>query len=165
MTAYLTRMPAGIAGDPNRAFDFSIYTENLTPVGTTGHPTAYGIPVFIDATTGNVRMLAAGDAAVHGILVRPYPGRSSTDALGVATPPDSGPCDVLRRGCIAVLLSGSSAAVKGGQVYIWTAAASGTHIVGGFESTDPTSSGITLTGAKFRGPADANGITEIEFNL
>ena len=167
MVAYLYRRPAGIPGDVNRAFVSDVFTEVITPFGTTGHPTAYGIPVVIDATSGQVRMLASGDAAaaVRGLLVRPYPTHSTTDPLGTSTPPTDGPCNVMTKGCMSVLLSGSSAAVKGGQVYVWTAAASGSHIVGGFESTDPSTSGFALTGAKFRGPADANGITEVEFNL
>jgi hypothetical protein len=165
MVSYVYRMPAGIPGDINRAFDASVYPEVLTPVGTTGHPTVYGVPVMIDATSGQVRILAAGDTRINGILARPFPGRSSQDALGVSTVPDSGPCDVLRRGCISVLLSGAVGATKDQSVWVWTAAPSGSHILGGWEASDPAGSGFLIANARFRGPADANGITEIEFNL
>jgi hypothetical protein len=170
MVAYLTRMPAGIPGEPNRGFTNVIKPEALTPLGTTGHPTAYGIPVVIDQTAGNVgriRQMAVADAvaAVYGILVRPFPGNSSTDALGVSTPPNEGSCDVMRFGYVEVLLSGNTPAVKGGQVYVWNVAATGTHIVGGFEATDPTTSGFALPGARFQGPADASGNTEISVNF
>lgn len=170
MTAYLTRMPAGIPGWVNRGFINTIEPASLTPNGVTGHPTAYGIPLVIDNTGGNVgnmRMVASGDAigSVYGLLVRPYPGHDSTDAIGVGTPPLEGYCDVLRRGYMTVKLSGSSAAVKGAPVYVWKAAASGTHIVGGFESTDPTTSGFALPGAVFMGPADANGNVEISVSF
>jgi hypothetical protein len=163
-------MPAGIPGETNRGFACIIEPASLTPLGTTGHPTTYGVPLVVDQTGGNVgnmRTIAAGDAttAIYGLYVRPYPTGGSQDPLGVSTPPNDGPCDVLRSGYMSVLLSGSTAAVKGGQVYVWTAAASGTHIVGGFESTNPSGSGVLLTNGFFMGPADANGITEISLKV
>jgi hypothetical protein len=142
----------------------------MTPFGTTGHPTAYGIPLVIDAAAGNigrVRMLAIGDLAanVYGLLVRPYPTASSQDPLGVSTPPVEGAADVLRFGYMTVLLSGSTASVKGAPVYIWSVAPTGTHILGGFEATNPTTNGFVVPGAVFMGPADASGNTEISVNF
>ena len=145
-------------------------------MGTTGAPTAYGVPLVIEqgnnntANTGNLRSVvtAYSDAAanIYGFLVRSFPTNSGQDPLGTSTPPGSGIVDVCRMGYISVLLSGSNAAVKGGQVAIWTAAATGTHIVGGIEyNSGISSNGFQLTGALFQGPADANGYTEISFNL
>jgi hypothetical protein len=167
-------MPAGIPGEPNRGWANIIEPIGVTPQGTTGAPTAYGVPVIVDQTGGNVgnaRTIATGDtnATVYGILVRPYPTQSpvwSPDpAIGAAVPPPVGAVDVMRSGYVSILLSGSSAAVKGMPVYIWKSAATGTHIQGGFESTDPTTDGFVLVGAQFMGPADANGNTEIAYNV
>jgi hypothetical protein len=164
-------MPAGIPGEVNRGWACIIEPASITPAGTTGAPTAYGIPVVVDQTGGNVgnlRAVASGDTAavIYGLLARPYPTQSpiwGSDPIGQAVPPTQGSCDVLRSGYMTVLLSGSTAAVKGNQVYIWTAAPTGTHITGGFESTNPAGSGILLTGAVFMGPADANGNVEIVY--
>ena len=173
MVAYLTRMPAGIPGEVNRGWASTIEPASVTPSGTTGAPTAYGIPVVIDQTggnVGNIRMVASGDTTgvIYGLLARPFPTQSpvwGADPIGAAVPPTQGVVDVLRAGYMTVLLSGSSAAVKGNQVYIWTAAASGTHIVGGFEATNPSGNGILLTNGIFMGPADASGNVEIAFNI
>jgi hypothetical protein len=164
-------MPAGIPGECTRKNVSIIEPQVITPFGTTGAPTAYGVPLVVDNTAGNVgnmRTMVAGDTAPYGVLVRPYPtgpgvqgGQLSTAGIGVGVPPASGVCDVLRFGYINVLLSGSTAAAKGGAVYIWTAAASGSHIVGGWEAATPGGSGITVNLASFVGPADSNSITEI----
>ena len=178
MTAFLLRMPAGIPGECTRGWGNSIIeTQIITPSGTTGAPTAYGVPLVVDSTAGNVGNMRvvgtqSGDTALQGIvpyglLIRPFPTQSSTwptDALGTSVPPASGPCDVMKSGYATVLLSGTSAAVKGGPVYIWTAAASGTHIVGGFEATNPSGNGIAWPGAYFMGPADASSNVEIAVN-
>lgn len=173
MVSFLTRMPAGIPGEINRGWAAIVEPAAITPAGTVGAPTAYGIPLVVDQTAGNVgnvRAVAAGDAAgvIYGLLARPFPTQSpiwGSDPIGQAVPPTQGSCDVLRMGYMTVLLSGSTAAVKGNQVYIWTAAASGSHITGGFESSNPGGSGILLTGGLFMGPADANGNVEICFNV
>lgn len=166
MVAFNTRMPAGIPGDITRAWAANVEPVAITPSGTTGAPTAYGIPVVIDATSGLMRMMTAGDTAVYGVYVRPFPTNSGTDGTGTSTPPTGQVAgDILVSGYISVILSGSTAAVKGGQVYIWTAAASGTHIVGGFEASSPGGSGITFTNAYFMGPADSNNIVEIAFRV
>src|SRR5436190_3418887 len=100
MVSYVTRMPAGIPGDVNRAQHHTVEAQVIQASGSTGHPTAYGIPVVIDATSRAVRAVVATDtaAAIYGFLVRPFPAVSSTDGVGVATPPLTGPCDVMRRG-------------------------------------------------------------------
>ncbi len=165
MVAYLTRMPAGIPGEVNRVENAVIEPLGITPFGTSGHPTAFGIPIVVDATTGNGRAVTTTDDAGHiyGLLVRPFPAFSSQDALGVSTPPTEGPIDVLRFGYMTVKLSGSTAAVKGAQVYVWKSAAASTHIQGGFEATDPSTDGFAIS-ATFMGPADASGNVEIQID-
>jgi hypothetical protein len=167
MVAYLLRMPAGIPGEVNRAAGGMVAEPiAITPLGTTGHPTVYGVPIVVDQTGGNVgnaRIFASGDAVgvLYGLLIRPFPAFSSQDALNVSTTPNEGPVDVLRVGYMTVLLSGSSAAVKGNPVYLWTAAPSGTHILGGFEASNPGGSGFVLPHSVFMGPGDASGNVEI----
>lgn len=169
MVAYTYRMPAGIPGDVNRAFTCDIFPEVITPSGNTGAPTAYGIPVVIDATSGQVRSVAAADTAINGFLVRPFPvtdgSPTQSEPLGTSVPPTSGSCSVMVKGCMSVLLSGTASAVKGGAVYVWTAASSGQHVQGGFEAANTAGSTIQVPNCTFRGPADANGITEIMYNF
>lgn len=166
MASFLYRMPAGIAGDVNRAQHHTVEAQVITPSGTAGHPTAYGVPVVIDATSHQVRAVAASDAAtaIYGLLVRPFPANSSVDGIGTSTPPLSGPCDVLRRGYMSVTLAAGSA-VKGAPVYVWAGTATASHIQGGFEAASPGSGLGFAIPAQFMGPADANGITEISFNI
>jgi hypothetical protein len=172
MVAYITRMPAGIPGDVNRAWHAVIEAQVVTPNGTTGAPTAYGLPMVVDATAGNVgnmRTVGGSDAVanVYGFLVRPFPTNSSQDGLGTSTPPASGVCNICRVGYMTILLNGTVAATKGGRVYIWTSASSGTHVLGGVEADSSLpggSNGFALTGATFMGPADSSGNVEISFD-
>lgn len=167
MVAYLYRMPTGIAGEVTRFASAVIEPQEMTPVGIAGHPTAYGIPVAFSAVSGYegmIRSLLAETSVVYGLLVRPFPTAAGTDGLGVATPPDEGAADVLRSGYMTVLLSGSTNAVKGGTVYIWHAAATGTHILGGYEAADPSTDGFALN-ATFMSDAAPGAVVEIAFNV
>lgn len=165
MNAFTFRMPGGIPGDINRAQQATVEAANVTPFGTTGAPPAYGLGVLIDATTGNVRIPAAGDAALYGVLARPFPTGASQDALGVSTPPTKGIVDVLKRGYMTVLLSGATAPKKAGAVYCRIQNAGAGQFVGGFEAAADGGNTILIAGAYFMGPADANGNTEIAFNI
>jgi hypothetical protein len=64
---------------------------------------------------------------------------------------------------MTVLLTGPTAATKGGRVYIWAGAAGSGHIVGGIEAA-AGGSGLALGGATFMGPADTLGNIEISFD-
>lgn len=170
MVAYLKRMPSGIVGDVTRTNGLVVEAGQLTPTGTTGAPTAFGVPLVADTTAGNVgnmRTVNSTDTSLFGILVRAYPSGAAQDPLGVSTPITTvgAAGSIMRRGYMSVLLSGSTPALKGGQVYIWTAAATGTHIVGGYESTNPNANGFALPSTTFEGAADALGVTEIAYNL
>jgi len=167
--AYSFRMPAGIPGDVNRVWSATIEPQIVTPYGTTGAPTAYGVPLVVDQTSGNVgnmRTVQSTDAAIYGILARAYPlnGTSVTASIGTATPPTSGPIDVLISGYMQVLLSGTTAAYKGAPVYVWVAAATGSHIQGGWEPVASGGNTILIPNSNFTGPADSNGFTEIAFS-
>ena len=166
MVAYTLRMPSGIPGEVNRGWHATIEAQVVTPSGTTGAPTVYGVPMVIDATAGNVghmRTVASPDtaASVYGFLVRPFPTNSSQDGLGTSTPPANGVCDIMTVGYMTVMLNGSTAATKGGTVYVWSAASSGAHVLGGIEAASPGGSGFALPGCVFMGPGDASGNVEI----
>lgn len=167
MVAYTFRMPAGIPGDVNRAEAAIIEPQVITPAATSGAPGAFGIGVVIDATSHQVRAVGSSDTAIYGFLVRPYPTQDYSGInppLGTSVPPTQGACDVLVRGYMSVLLGGSAAAVKAAPVYLWVAASSGQHVQGQVEAAATSGSTIELN-AYFTGPADANGITEIAWNM
>lgn len=170
--SFTYRMGAGFPGDVNRTHPVSI---EACLVDSSAPPTLYGQAVVVDATTQGVRPLVAGDSAltdIYGITVRPFPiqQQSSTNYgasnIGSATPPTTQPMDVCRSGYIMSTLSGSTAAVKGGTVYVWVAASTGSHIQGNFEAAATGGSTIQLpVKTSFNGPADANGIVEIIYNI
>ena len=162
MVAYLKRMPAGIAGDVNRAQQVVIRPEVITPSNGTNPPVSYGVALVIDATTGQVRLPFTGDTAINGFLARPYVTNSTTNGLGVDSPPSSGACDMMMRGFMSVKLAGSTAAINGGQVYVYIAASSGAHVQGGVEAASGANL-ISIPGCLFSGAADANGFTEISY--
>lgn len=163
--AIVYRMAAGIPGDPNRAWACVIEPQIITPVGSTGAPGAYGLPVNIDATTGLVRTVASPDAAAYGMLVRPFPANSGQDGLGTSTPVAKGPCEVMVSGYITVLLNGATAAKKAGIVYIRILNASAGKPIGGIEAASDGGNTIALPiNWYFMGPADANGNVEIAVN-
>lgn len=161
------RMAAGVPGAVNRSTTATVEAQQLD---TTNYPTAYGVPVAIDATSRNIRKILAGDtaASIYGIYVRPYPTQGgASDPLGSATTPTSGIGNVLRRGYISVQLNGATPAAKGGPVYVRVGGAGAQTPLGGIEAAaDATPANtITMPNAIFTGPADANGISEIAFNI
>lgn len=176
--AFTFRMGAGNIGSVNRFHPASIEPAPIDP--TT--PPVIGLAAVIDATSNKLRLVQAGDSGltdIYGIPVRPWPfqqGNSASPnfvgAVGFATTaPVSvqyGVWDVLRSGYIVVPING--AAVKGGTVYVWCAAASGAHLQGGFEAATPGGSGFIISGndkTTFQGAPDAAAIPagEIAFNI
>jgi hypothetical protein len=157
------RMPVGVPGTINRA---QTATVEAAILDTTNYPTAYGVPVAIDATSKNARKIIGGDAAaaIFGMYVRPYPTNNSTDGLGTSTPPVSGIASILKRGYMIAKLNVGTAA-KNGTVYVRVTANGGNTIIGGIEATSDSTNTITMANAYFTGSADANGNVEIAFNL
>ena len=161
------RMGAGFPGDVNRSHPANI-EPNLADGST---PPNYFGDVGVRSSTGTIRAVTSGDtseAIGFGVVVRPYPVQAAsatnygTAAYGVGSPVADTPIDLLTHGYIIVKVnSNASSIVNGSQVYVWSAAASGAHVPGQFEGTNPSGSGFTVTGAYFRGPADANGYVEI----
>ena len=165
MVAFLYRMPAGIPGDTSRASQATVESQLYDAAAPFS---AYGLPVKISSVNGKAQPVGAGDAAtaVVGFLARPYPTNSSQEPLGVAVPATIGVCNVMVRGYMSVLLSsGSVSAVKNGQVYIRVASAAAGKPLGGIEAAADSANTIAVPSCHFMGPADANGITELSFNV
>lgn len=163
MTAFLYRMPQGIAGDVTRQSVSTIETQILD----SGAPfSAYGL--FGKIASGKFVPVGSGDAAsaVYGLLVRPFPtqGANASDPLGTSVPKTSGAADVLRRGYVSVKLNSGTAAL-GGAVYVRVANASAGKPIGGIEAAADSTNTILVAGASFMGAADASGNVEIAYNI
>jgi len=165
--AFTFRMGAGFPGDVNRTHPASIVpglVNSSAPVAF------YGFPAVIDGATSSYRGLSAGDTeltSIDGVLARPYPTQQMTGgmsaSIGAAAAPTSGVADFLEDGFIIAQCNNFAAAPpqKGGAVYVWIAASTGNHVQGGFEAAATAGSTIALTNARWNGPTDANGVTEI----
>ncbi|KAA2237678.1 structural cement protein Gp24 [Salinarimonas soli] len=160
MVSYVTRIPAGVVGAVSRSDSLTIepgQNDTVNPV------TAYG--TFVKTVSGKMQAVASGDAAsvVTGVATRPYPAQSTTNGLGAATPPAGVVIDRLKRGYFHAALAAGTAA-KDGQVFVRVTAGSG-RAVGAIEAAADGGNCVAVVGAVFTGPADANGITEIAFNI
>lgn len=171
--AFKYRMGAGYPGDVNRTHPVDILPSLMD---TTNPPTAFGQAVVIDATSHAIRKLTAADTAdlnLYGITVRPYPIQQAVSnqnfgaiGLGASALPTSGEVDVMCRGfMIVAVVPGVSTPVKGGPVYVWTAATSGSHIQGGFEAVASAGNTVEVLNAYWNSAPDANGFAEIAFNI
>ena len=158
------RMAQGIPGDISRP---AIATVEAQAFGGT----AFGIyGQAAQLASGLLIPISATGQLVWGFLVRPFPitGVNASDPLGTSVPPTSGVANVMRRGYMTVYCQlGTPAA--GATVYIRAAAAAGQQILGGIEAGTTANNyamSATSTGvAQFMGPADANGMVEIGFNI
>ncbi len=163
MTAFLYRMPQGIAGDVTRQ---SVSTIETQIFDSSAPFSAYGL--FGKIASGKFVPVGSGDtaASVYGLLVRPYPtqGANASDPLGTSVPKTSGAADVLRRGYVSVKLNAGTAAL-GGAVYVRVAAAATGKPIGGIEAAADSTNTIVVAGATFMGAADASGNVEIAFNI
>ncbi len=162
--AFITRMPAGIAGDVTRREHADIEPQ----VMDTDYPVLrYGEPVKM--VDGEVRPITTGDDVtdIYGFGCRPYPVQtSSSEALGTATPPTNLHFDVLRRGYMTVKVQDGTPE-KNGAVFVRTVAASDPTVqpIGGLECGLDGGDCFEITNAKFMGEADSDGNVEISYNL
>ena len=166
--AFPFRTGAGFPGDVTRSRPFSVVPGLLNVAAP---PAAYGNPVLVGADGISYRGISAADgsatpAAIAGVLVRLFPTQQQTggmtSALGSAAPPLSGVADFLTLGFMMVKLPAGATVVKGGQVFVWAAASSGSNVQGQPVAASSTTNTYTVTNARFVGPADANGNVEIE---
>ncbi|KVN62701.1 hypothetical protein [Burkholderia anthina] len=163
--AYQYRMPAGFAGDLQRAEVATIETQLIDPAAP---PTAFGVPVkMVNGKIQPINNAADTAVSVYGVNLRAYPIQGNgTDPLGTSTPPTSGPTDILKRGYFNAALGGTAPATKSGTVYVRVAAAAAGKPLGGFEAAvDGTNTVAMPANWYFTGPADAYGIVEIAVNI
>ena len=167
------RMPAGIPGAISRAGGGVVMDVEPVALSSASPLAAYGLFGQLD-NSGDFRALAAGDAAVYGLLSRPFPANDTTatgffgqDKLGTpAVPPQNGgDGGVLRSGYMTVALEPNNAGVtaavvKGGVVYACIQNPNAVGHVGGVQGAADGGNTIA-TKWIFMGPADANGNVEI----
>lgn len=161
------RMPAGFAGDLQRAEVATIETQLIDP---TAPPTAFGVAVkMVNGKIQPINNAADTAASVYGVNLRAYPIQGNgTDPLGTSTPPTSGVADVLKRGYVMASLGGTTPATKDGTVYVRVAGAAAGKPLGGFEAAADATSANTVAMPSswyFTGPADANGVVEVAINI
>ena len=167
--AFGFRMGAGFPGDVNRT-----HPANIEPaMANVAIPlVAFGQALIVAADGISLRPMVTGDAAqaAYGVAVRPYPYQQSTGvnfgaaAFGAATPPP-GVVDALRTGYIMTSIPAGQAPVKGSPVYVWVAASTGAHIMGGFEFTASGGNTVLISNAKFNGAPDASGNVELTIGI
>lgn len=164
-TAYLTRMPLGIAGGVTRPRDLTIEPVSLD---YTKQFASYGLPGKY--VNDKFVPLESGDAIskVKGILVRPYPITSALDLAYIGVNANQ-VGDNLKRGYICVVSTAGNAttAKKGDPVYVRIAAATSTSPLGSFVlAQDATASNTPqLPNAEVMGPGEADGRIEIAYNI
>jgi hypothetical protein len=172
-TSFQFRMGAGFQGAVNRTHPVTIEPcmIDLSSSGALA-PQFYGGAVVADAAAPNgVRVPAVADAAaaIYGFGVRPYPIQQTTgglsSAFGSIVPPTNQPLDVMRSGYMIVKLQGAAPAFKGSPVQVCTVAGTG-YLVGGVSVDTVSGTFVQLDGkSSFNGPADANGLVEMAFNI
>lgn len=172
-SAFPFRMGAGSPGTVTRTHPVSIsaYIND-----TTNPLTTYGQAALFNSAGNDVRAVLTSDTTIDtlaGVTVRPYPtagiptatiGAPST--FGGEGPAAGLPVDLCRLGSIIVPVSGITTNVKlGARVFVWVAASSGAHVLGGFEGQVTTGSTAALSEKWYwGGPPDANGNAELIFN-
>ena len=186
--AFTYRMSAGFPGRVNRTHPWEI-DAILTDSANNTPMTAYGQGAILDGPNNAVRPAASSDQSatpitIYGITVSPFPSQQAatvsgsigqyggtqgpTGATAIIAPPTVGPIDVIRMGYIMCqLATAGQSPNKGGQVYIWCTATTGTpgttgyHVQGGFETVASAGNTVPVKNAQFNGPADTSGNVEI----
>lgn len=170
--AFQFRMGAGFPGDVNRTHPVSISPYKID---ATNPPTLFGQAVVFNTAANSVRAVLDTDDAITqiaGVVYRPYPTQDpglsaafGVTGLGTGTPATNQPVDVVTLGFVMVTVVGTP--TLGGAVFLWTAPASGSHVVGGFEAQASAGNTAALDTSKYRfnGPPDANGNVELVINL
>lgn len=167
--AFPFRMGAGFPGDVNRAHPASIVPALINT--SVQAPRAYGDAVLIDTATNSMRGVIAADgsvtaARIEGVLVRPFPSQQQTgnalnSPIGAGTPPSAGAMDYIEDGFVMVKLPAGASVTKGGAAFVWCAATAGNNIQGAFVAAASGTNTLSVTNARFNGPADAQGNAEL----
>lgn len=162
MTMYavntLADVPAGQPGDVSRAAYAIIEPAQFADADTAVEP---GRAVCYDAN-GKLEYFTGEEGQdVRGLTVRTYPhGSGYPESINIPAGTFVG---VLRRGWALVRCKGVKAPVKGGEVYMYTAAKDTTAKVGDFATASTDGTVVKISGARWASNGvDANGIAEIE---
>lgn len=165
MTAYLYRMPVGIAGAISRPQDLTV--EPVILKSAAAFP-AYGLAGKLD-TDGFFVPLVDGDTVdkVKGIYVRPYPTTSQPDMVRQVGTDKNFPGDAMKRGYMTVNVGSDASAIKkGAPVYVVVSPDASIDVpLGGFMVTLVADKTVVLPNAEFTGAGDANGNTEISWKI
>lgn len=170
--AILYRMRAGFAGQVNRSHPASIEPGLLSP---TVPPVFAGQAVLVDPATDSYRAIGATDTAIttiDAITVRAFPLQQQTGGMTASIGTSGlpvGSADFARQAYIMVNVPAGQTATKKGAVFIWTAASTGTHVQGGFETVFSAgnttgAAGVGLTNCRFNGQPDTFGDLELVIN-
>ncbi len=156
------RMGAGIPGTCSRVEESNLQPGLLTEV------VKYGRPVVYDKDNNGYKNVTGTSTAadIAGWPIRPYPAQgafSAQDEFYNASSLANTVNDILVWGYVSVELKGSASVKLGDPVYIAIKddTTSQTYAIGDVLGAEVQSATITLDGALFMGPADANGFTEI----
>ena len=129
-----------------------------------GFPPAFGQAV-VYGTSGTVTPVGESTTAADFVGVAAREVKTATNYLdqsaGAYNPGEV--VSVFKRGRINVLCQNGSPAF-GGDVYVRVKLNKSSYpnaVVGGFEAAADSSNSVKLTNAKWRGPADANGVAEL----
>lgn len=159
MTAYLYRMPVGIAGAISRPQDLTTEPVILSP---TAQFAAYGLPGKFDGDAFVPLTSKDTAASIVGFLVRPYPTTSAADFARQVNAGGSQQGDSLKRGYMTVNVGGDATAItKNAPVYCALAG-------GAITATAPAEGSATIVAipnAVFTGAGDADGNAEISYKI
>ena len=151
MTAFLTRMPTGVAGTVTRA---TVSITKPIVLDTANVPASYGLPVKL--VGDKIQACTAASDTVYGFIVRPYPSQQTTGgmtaSLGAGAPLGGTVVDVLVSGYITVVSAGGTPS-KTAAVNLSAAGA----VTAG--------AGTAIPRAMFEGAADTSGNVELAFNV
>lgn len=159
MPAYIDRMPAGTPGDVSRKAQAVLEPVRLA------EDIAFGAPIQLNAEGHGVNIYD-DTKPVYGILARPYPTQSASDADNALGGTGQGKAktvqDALRSGYMTVRLSAAEGTkpVKGTPVKV-VFTATGSYGKGDYA----VSQGKEIPGCAYMGTADASGNTEIALNI
>lgn len=153
-------MPFGFAGSYSRQPDMVVDSHPLAGDAAVafGQAVVYG-------TSGTVILVGESTTAADFVGVAAREVKTATNYLdqsaGAYNPGEV--VSVFKRGRINVLCQNGSPAF-GGDVYVRVKLNKSSYpnaVVGGFEAAADSSNSVKLTNAKWRGPADANGVAEL----
>ena len=153
-------MPFGFAGSYSRQPDMVVDSHPLAGDAAVafGQAVVYG-------TSGTVAPVGENTTAADFVGVAAREVKTATNYLdqsaGAYNPGEV--VSVFKRGRINVLCQNGSPAF-GGDVYVRVKLNKSSYpnaVVGGFEAAADSSNSVKLTNAKWRGPADANGVAEL----